>query len=264
MNRLRFYISVLKVEIKLGLKYRVDLLLSTTYLVFPMAIYFFVWKNIYGRGGQLGDYSMKAILTYYLVSLILYGTMPIFANYNTSESIRDGRLTYFLTKPMSHFNYSMLSVLGMTIVWLTANVIGMSIVVIAIRNHLIAPAFHNILWGIIFCLIGFAVAFMAGYMLNLSAFWFGEPKGITRLWDWAVAFAGGAIVPLDITPLTKIFDYLPFKYIYFVPAQVILGRISSEGCISELIRGLGWVIVLRILTRYIWLRGVRQYEAPGG
>ncbi len=263
MSRPGFVFSVLRIELKLGLKYRTELLLSTTYLIFPMVIYFFMWANIYGHGGQMGDYSLKAILTYYLVSLILYGTMPIFATSEISNSIKDGRLTYFLTRPISHFGYFLSSVFGMTVVWFISNVIGMSALILLMKKHLLIPSAGCLIQGLVFYFIGFGVAFISGYLLQLSAFWFGDSTGISMLWDWVIGFAGGAIIPLDVLNF-RLFDYLPFKYIYFLPAQALMGRITSDRFVPELVTGIAWIILLRIAAVLVWNAGLKRYEAPGG
>ncbi len=258
-----FVFSVLRVELKLGLKYRGELLLNTTYLIFPMVIYFFMWASIYGHGGRIGDYSLKAILTYYLISLILYGTMPVFATSEVSSSIRDGRLTYFLTRPISHLGYFLSSVFGMSLVWLISNIIGMSVLILLMKKYLLIPSTGCLVQGAVFYSIGFAVAFLSGYLLQLSAFWFEDTTGILMLWDWAIGFAGGAIIPLDVLNF-KLFDYLPFKYIYFLPAQALIGRIDADRFVPEVITGIAWITLLRIVAFLMWNAGLKRYEAPGG
>ena len=58
--------------------------------------------------------------------------------------------------------------------------------------------------------------------------------------------------------------FLPFQYLAYFPAKVLLGQLTP----GELFQGLAvqvlWVIGLFFLARFLFSRGVRRYSAFGG
>ena len=57
---------------------------------------------------------------------------------------------------------------------------------------------------------------------------------------------------------------LPFKYLAYFPAAVMLGRYSHEALATELLIAAAWVVVLIVANRMAFERGVRRYGAFGG
>ncbi len=55
-------------------------------------------------------------------------------------------------------------------------------------------------------------------------------------------------------------DYLPFKYLAFVPAQIFVGQIALTEIPKIFAVGLLWIVILAALTQVIWYRGLKRYE----
>ncbi len=74
------------------------------------------------------------------------------------------------------------------------------------------------------------------------------------------------MIPLDWlpSPISEWVQYLPFKYLAYLPAAIMLGRFSQEELMNELSIEFGWILVLLLLNRIAFSRGVRRYGAFGG
>jgi ABC-2 type transport system permease protein len=74
------------------------------------------------------------------------------------------------------------------------------------------------------------------------------------------------MLPLDWLPepYARGIQLLPFKYLAFVPAGILLGKYSHTQLMIELLQGFLWVIVLFALNRIALSRGLRRYSAYGG
>ena len=79
-------------------------------------------------------------------------------------------------------------------------------------------------------------------------------------------FLSGHMIPLDWlpSPLSDWVQYLPFKYLAYFPAAIILNGYSHSRLMSELSIELAWIVVLWIAGRIAFHRGVRRYSAFGG
>ena len=76
---------------------------------------------------------------------------------------------------------------------------------------------------------------------------------------------GGAIIPLSFFPqiLQKVFFYLPFPFLIYLPMRIYLGKIPAGEIPVEFVKELGWIIGLALLNLIIWKRGIRQYVSMG-
>jgi ABC-2 type transport system permease protein len=79
-------------------------------------------------------------------------------------------------------------------------------------------------------------------------------------------FLSGHMLPLDWlpSPYSEAIRLLPFKYLAFVPAAILLGKYSHEQLAAELIQGVIWAIFLLFLNRFALAQGLRRYSAYGG
>ena len=115
--------------------------------------------------------------------------------------------------------------------------------------------------------LGFILGFLFEVLIGLISFWFLEVSSLMFIWMLLNYFLSGHMVPLDVFPgsFGDLLKLLPFQYFAYWPAVIMLGKVSSH---AELAQGLlievGWVIVLLVLTRIAYWRGVRHYSAFGG
>ena len=60
------------------------------------------------------------------------------------------------------------------------------------------------------------------------------------------------------------FAELPQPFEANVPAAVFLGKVQGEALWQGLLIEVGWAVVLVLLTRWLYARGLRHYSAYGG
>ncbi len=247
-------------DFKLSFKYRLNLFLDSTMLILPLLGYTFLWKNIYSGGAVLQNYSLPQLFTYYFWALICYNTMPVYAYSNITHNIKEGTLTFFLTRPFNFLIYYYSIISGAAIIWLATNLIVVFPFLIIFKSIFIIPDFLSILFGIIFFLLGFILSILAGFILNLTAFFVGDPYGYRELYGWVLALLGGSIIPLDI--LHPIFLHLPFKFFYYIPAKAFMGNISHIPFL--LFEEVCWISCFFLIVYVMWRFGLKKYEGFGG
>jgi ABC-2 type transport system permease protein len=75
------------------------------------------------------------------------------------------------------------------------------------------------------------------------------------------------MIPLDWLPesISQPVQYLPFKYLAYFPAAIMLGRYQTHAALGrELLIEVAWVVGLFAANRIAFARGVRRYGAFGG
>jgi ABC-2 type transport system permease protein len=128
------------------------------------------------------------------------------------------------------------------------------------------PSLVNILLFIPFFLISYLVAFFLVFTMSLGTFWVNRQWWLRNLLSLLMVIAGGALVPLSFFPptLQLAFSLMPFQFCYFIPAIILQGYYLPEQLLPIAFLSLIWLVILWLLARFVWSRGRRKYEGPGG
>ena len=141
---------------------------------------------------------------------------------------------------------------------------GISVGGILVIVGIVIAIFWSLILGIIVALIG------------LIAFWFLEVSSLIFIFMMLNYFLSGHMVPLDWLPglfrgnpaaqeiVRKVMDFLPFGYLAYVPASIMLGKVQGAALATHLAAGTGWVVLLLASNRIVFARGLRRYSAFGG
>ena len=102
--------------------------------------------------------------------------------------------------------------------------------------------------------------------MGLCAFWFLEVSSLVFVYMMLSYFLSGHMLPLDWLPppYGDAIRLLPFKYLAFVPAAILLEKYSHQQLAMELIQGFAWVAILFVLNRLALTYGLKRYSAYGG
>ena len=103
-------------------------------------------------------------------------------------------------------------------------------------------------------------------MLGLGSFWFLQVSSLIFVYIMRNYFLSGHMIPLDWLPpsVNAWVIYLPFKYLAYFPASIMLGHYTHAELVNELLIAAGWILILAVANRVMFARGVRRYGAFGG
>lgn len=263
MNSKKYWI-IFKNGINLQLINRLDFFTGFIAEAFSLLIMIYLWLSVYRQGSQIGSYSLKALIVYYVISkliglIVKTGNLPKKIN----MIIKMGELNNYLVKPVNlMFNMFFFNI-SESIVRLAALLI--------ITSPWYPYLFSNILLidftiFAFFLLISISINFLIFYMIGILTFFLDEIIGLASLFSVIAAFLSGLIIPLDIMPaqLKIIVGILPFQYIVFVPIKILTGDITAHTLNSAILGGMIWVLILYLLAIYTYKSGLKKYEAFGG
>ena len=113
--------------------------------------------------------------------------------------------------------------------------------------------------------MGFVVGFLIESLIGLIAFWFLEVSSLIFIYMMLSYFLSGHMIPLELlSQWVPFVDLLPFRYLAYTPAAIMLGKISVDQLPKELLIQATWIGVLLFLNRLAFHRGVRRYSSFGG
>ena len=277
---LRVYWYILRASIAERLTYRGDFAFSTFVRFLPIVTQIFLWAAIFNADnpdgteprGAIHGYQYSSMVAYYLLANLAraFSSMPGLAA-GIAREIRDGTVKRYLTQPVDMLAYMFWARLAHKLVYYFVATVPFAVVFYLCRGFFeTTPDLFTIVSFVLFLLLSFLIGFMLESMIGLAAFWFLEVNSLIFIFMMLNYFLSGHMLPLDYLTagmpgvVATIMNFLPFQYLAYFPAAVMLNRFDHAHLVLHLQVALGWVVVLAIINRLMFRLGVRRYSAYGG
>ena len=267
MVQLRKYIIVFEKAFKSQMMYRSAALSGMASTILSFGIQVCLWWALLGTELYDGTSFPDMILF-----VIVNAFVATFTKANVSSTIEaamvNGSIAMELLRPMSYKYYLMATILGKNTYNVLIRVLPVAVIgaVILEMGSGASISVAMVVPFLIALVLGILVMFELTYIFGLLAF------RIQRCWflSWYInaltKFFGGTAVPLWFYPafLQGMSYFLPFRYITFEPINILLGRVTAEQTVFCLLIALAWLLVLNVLSTFMWRSAVRGLTVNGG
>lgn len=266
----RKYLRIFRVSLVERLAYRADFLLGTVLRFLPLVTSVLLWNAVYRGSGQdtIEGYTCRQVIAYLLLVHIsrMFSSMPGLAS-GMARDIREGTIKRYLVQPLDiqahllayraahKFAYIVTSALPYVVLfWLMGGYFDWP------REYWVWVAWVASL------LLGFFLGFLMEFCLGLLGFWFLEISSFLYLVNTVSFFLSGHLMPLDLFggKMAEILKAMPFQFLAYYPASVILGRETPEAVIRGLLLEAGWCIFFLVIGRVALRFGLKRFSAFGG
>jgi ABC-2 type transport system permease protein len=267
--RLRLKWLILRTAIEERLVYRADFAFSTLVRFLPIVTQIFLWSAIFDNdlARTMKGYNFPQMVSYYLLVMLAraFSSMPGLTN-GIAQSIADGSIRKYLIQPVDMLDHLFWHRVAHKLVYYVIAAGPFALVFWLCREHLPGwPEWPVLAAFIASLLMSFAIGFLIEALLGLIAFWFLEVSSLIFIYMMFSYFLSGHMIPLELlSDWIPFLDWLPFKFLAWTPAAIMLGKIAPEQLPRELLLQAGWIVVLLILNRVAFARGVRRYSSFGG
>ncbi|GEM49012.1 ABC transporter permease [Deinococcus cellulosilyticus] len=220
----------------------------------------------YQNTSSLSGMDEKAAVTYTVVTQALLGFLSIFGTFDLMRTIYRGEVATDLLKPISFFGLWMARDFGQSV----AQLVLRGSVILLVYGLFMDMDFPSSLmqWvcTIVSLLLGWTVWFTVRFLVNLTAFWSPDARGIARLCYAVTMFLSGLLMPLRLYPewVQEFAAWTPFPYVLNTPMEVYTGVISGMDLLPALALQVLWLVVLLLLTQVIWNQASRRLMVLGG
>lgn len=258
------YWIIFKNKLQESFTYRVDYFASFFAEGLSLVIMLYLWLTIYKQGNQIGSYSLSGLIIYFILSKYINLTVrPYDAARYVGEMIRLGDFNNYLLKPLSFFGHTLSYHLGIVINNLFIFSILFSPILIWVNFHF---TFLSFTFFMISLALAFLINFLFFYSIGVSALHFNYIAGFNYLMFGVTSFFSGNLLPIDLFPkyIATINNFLPFKYIIYVPIGIITNKFSTGEILINLLYGFLWVVILWSISSLIFKFGTKKYEAISG
>ncbi|MBP1996113.1 ABC transporter permease [Paenibacillus eucommiae] len=228
-----------------------------------------VWFALYGgkelSASNMGSVSIDDMIYYVILSV---GISMIVNNQvigQMDEKIKSGMIAMDLIKPMNFHANILCHTLGNNLFRITFQALPLCIIGFLIFDMPLPSGIHSVLF-IISLINAFLLNFILAYMLGMIGFWYLSVWHLSRLLEDVVRLFGGVWIPLWFFPkaMVTISEYLPFQYIYFVPINIYLNKLSMDRSFEMLLNQAVWIVLLSGFSYAIWRKGIQKLVIQGG
>ena len=271
---LRIHWIILKTSIEERFVYRGDFAFGTLVRFLPIVTQIFLWGAIYRVATEnpeksLNGYSYPDMVAYYLLAMLgrAFSSMPGLAS-GIAREVRDGTVKKYLTQPIDMLGYLFFHRVAHKLVYYFVATGPFILVFYICRSYFPGwPSGWIVAAFILSLIMGFLTGFLIEALIGLISFWFLEVSSLLFIYMMLNYFMSGHMIPLDwLGSVGEYVQYLPFKYLAYVPAAIMLERDGYTGSdlVVELSIEAAWIVVLLMANRVAFARGVRRYGAFGG
>ena len=270
---LRVQWVILRTCIEERLIYRADFALGTLFRFLPIVTTIFLWGAIFGvdQPGErptIQGYRYGDMVAYYLLAMLAraFSSMPGLSS-GIARDIRDGALKKYLTQPIDMLGYLFWYRVAHKLVYYVVATGPFILVFWLCRSYFPDWPSATVLAAFSASLVmAFLIGFLLESLLGFIAFWFLEVSSLMFIYMMINYLLSGHMIPLDFLPpeIMQVVDFLPFKYLAFVPPAILLGKYPPDQLGEVLLVEFAWVMGLLVACRLAFHYGVKRYSAFGG
>lgn len=227
---------------------------------------YFLWSTVIPQQSNLFGYSHEQILTYVIGTSFLSAIIMSTRAQEIGDNIVNGDLSIFLLRPWGYFKYWLARDLGDKLMNILFSIGEIIILVLLLNPPLFIQV--NAMLLILTCIsviIAVLLHFLISALMSMLGFWSNDVWAPRFMFYVISGFLTGAYFPLDIFPTAvyNFFQILPFTYLIYFPMKMYLGQLSTEEITNGFFISFIWLIILFVILRIIWIKGIKMYEAVG-
>lgn len=266
---MRKYLYAFKLYILDSLHYRFNTVVSLLFSVINIMVTVFFWVIIFesGRSQSLNSYSLKNMITYYIVWNIVSAFNLSNSGFYLNRMIKSGELNSILIRPYSFTVANYFEQLAKGIIEIIPKFLLVLVILPLIKEYMaVNQDIINVLFALGFFVVSTISSFLIWSVLGCMSFWIEESEAI--MWSFAVLFnfLSGMFIPLDFFPkwISGLAEFMPTATWGYIPAKIISGMYSFEKMSVLLCANILSLFVLALIVKIIWVKGIRHYSSIGG
>lgn len=247
------------------LQYRADILLWTLAATISPLVSMALWYAVAQSSGNQ-DMAHTTLVYYIFVSFLSTATLS-WSGYIIAQEILNGEIAKSLMKPFSLFWGQVISNIVEKSIRLLIPLPVLLILIFSLPSFFAKSIISVSLlpYACIIIALAACLAFLLDIALGMIAFWLEDALQIRRFQDLLFQIASGVLIPYSFLPknIHTAFSFLPYRYIVSAPAELLTGQLNAQDVPTIIGAQLFWILLLFIITRIEWVRGLKKYAIPG-
>ncbi len=225
----------------------------------------FILMGAWLKASENGGFGITSLefVRYFLAVFIVRQFNIVWVIWDFEKELISGQLSHRLLQPVDPFWHHLIGHIAERWARLPLIVFLIILFFILYPQAFWIPSLTTGLLTTLVVAIAFLLRFTIQYDFALFAFWTERASAIEQLWFVPYLFLSGVIAPLEVFPplVRDIAMLTPFPYMVYFPAAILAGKAVNIGQgIGVMV---GWLIVVAIVNRWLWRKGIKQYSGMG-
>ncbi len=225
-------------------------------------VQFFVWNAIIHNSKSI-EYSFFQMFSYIIYSQFLTSIYPGGLGKQLGRLVESGDISLYLLKPLSITKQLIYENMGTSIykfIFTSLPIFMMGIILS--KNNLCV---NNFMYFLISVCTSYIIFALIDVVFGIIQFYTKSSWGINSLKYAIITLFSGRLLPLGIYPkwCLNVLDSMPFKYLYDVPIQIVIGK-NMDFIEKELLWSLIWIIILYVVYKICFHRAIKKITVQGG
>lgn len=260
------YYEYVRISFQKMLAYRVSYLIGVVTYVIHVAVYYYLYKALYGEHTSINGYGLQEMLTYISIGWISKSLYLNYIDRELTDDVQSGQVAMDLIKPIDFQFMYFARGLGQSLfrgVLFTPPIILFTVLIFSISPP--ASILHFFLY-LVCTLFSILIYLGINYIVGLFAIFFLSIRGILYSKNLIIELMSGLLVPIDWFPgwFQTLNAFLPFQAIAYSPLQVYLGRVQGKELLSTMLLQVVWLVIILLLGRLVWRFCQRRILIQGG
>jgi viologen exporter family transport system permease protein len=260
-----FYLTTMRTQVQTQFQYRVATYMYLIGMVAEPVIYLVVWTTIAdSHGGSVEGITAGQFAAYYIVWTLVRNMNIVFTPYGWEWRIREGTFSGLMLRPLHPIHYDLADFAGGKVIWVLLYLpIAGALAVIFKPTFDVTPleivVFFFAIWG------AYLIRSMLLWLLGMVSFWTTRGSAIFETYIMAELLLSGRLVPLPLMPdwAQTLANWLPFKWSFYFPIEVLVGHLSAASLIGGLGMQVLWITIGSLAVWVCWRASAKHYTAVG-
>ncbi len=221
---------------------------------------------LYGEREVVAGLDVQSVITYTGLTQAVIVYLSIFGWFDLMNAVHQGEITADLLKPMRLFSFWLAQDLGRALVGLMLR--GLTIMLVYALIFDVTYPVGVVQWIalLVSLSLSWLLSFAYRFLVNLTAFWSPDARGIGRFAFVIVMLLSGFLMPLRFFPdWVQTLAYLtPFPYMLNTVVEIYLGVVTGPALVQALVAQTLWAVGLVALCQFVLVRATRRLVILGG
>jgi len=260
--------SLFKHHLKLRLQYRETFIFSLVLHPLVMLLILAMFKGVYAKQQTVLGYSQSQMVWYFGSSQFFYYLVWNIVDKNIAQKVMFGGMDRELVRPYSLLSWELVQLLAHKLLALVFEFIPVFLAYwLILRPDFLTGA--GLAQYLILTALALLQFFLLSFLFGILAFIWQDVSAAHALKFIVVNVLAGVALPIAFFPqaVQRVLYALPFRYLFHVPVQHLLGRVDVARWDSFAVTCAwhsAWLLALFILTEAASRRTVRHFLSAGG
>ena len=258
--------EIIKLNIKLNLAYAVNAWGAFITTLFQIFVFYYIWMAIYKFDSVINGITKDQIITYIVLSRIIYTQITWGFIPKIGRSIHTGAIIMDLLKPMDFQLFMFFERIGDFLAFATMTAVPILIICSLTLGIQVPSSFLTLVCFLLSLFMAMTLSFFVEFCIGLLTFYTNYSWGLQTFQEALVALFSGALIPLTFFPgwLKTVADFLPFQQMSYSPVSIYLGIVKGIQMYEVLIFQLVWIAILFLLSRLFYNFAIKKITVQGG